>query len=173
MSFILGVVVALFLVLCVHASMRRWSALGMSPATTMICPATSSLGVLRVARPTDQLDRISHMYQTGLGLSSLYSFKDHDGFDGVILGQPGWCYHLEFTHHKEGGPVGRAPTQDHLIALYLPDVQQWTSRCDAMISAGFHKVASYNPYWDVHGATFEDVDGYRVVLQNEAWAVDV
>jgi len=26
------------------------------------------------------------------------------------------------------------------------------------------------PYWDAHGRTFEDLDGYRVVLQNAAWA---
>jgi hypothetical protein len=30
-------------------------------------------------------------------------------------------------------------------------------------------VQSFNPYWDQHGKTFEDPDGYRVVLQNAAW----
>ena len=38
-----------------------------------------------------------------------------------------------------------------------------------MAAAGFRPVASYNPYWDRSGRTFEDVDGYRVVLENEAW----
>ncbi|ECG3432622.1 VOC family protein, partial [Salmonella enterica subsp. enterica serovar Oranienburg] len=27
-----------------------------------------------------------------------------------------------------------------------------------------------NPYWDVNGKTFVDRDGYRVVMQNKAWA---
>jgi len=27
-----------------------------------------------------------------------------------------------------------------------------------------------NPYWKRNGRTFEDVDGYRVVLQNGTWA---
>lgn len=38
-----------------------------------------------------------------------------------------------------------------------------------MISAGFQEVSSYNPYWDLQGRTFEDIDGYRVVLRNATW----
>jgi hypothetical protein len=34
---------------------------------------------------------------------------------------------------------------------------------------GYEPVKSYNPYWDRKGKTFEDVDGYRVVLQNSTW----
>jgi hypothetical protein len=35
-----------------------------------------------------------------------------------------------------------------------------------MTEAGFRQVASFNPYWDRRGRTYEDHDGYRVVLQN-------
>lgn len=35
--------------------------------------------------------------------------------------------------------------------------------------AGFIAVRSYNSYWDAAGRTFEDADGYRVVLQNADW----
>ena len=38
-----------------------------------------------------------------------------------------------------------------------------------MIEAGFRPVPSYNPYWDQYGKTFEDPDGYRVVLANRTW----
>jgi hypothetical protein len=38
-----------------------------------------------------------------------------------------------------------------------------------MVAAGFRGVPSYNPYWDGHGRTFEDLDGYRVVLQHSDW----
>jgi len=30
-------------------------------------------------------------------------------------------------------------------------------------------VPSFNPYWDRDGVTFEDPDGYRVVVQRAAW----
>jgi hypothetical protein len=34
---------------------------------------------------------------------------------------------------------------------------------------GNEPTASFNPYWDRQGVTFEDPDGYRVVLQNATW----
>ena len=39
---------------------------------------------MRVARPTDNLEVISKMYSEGLGFDVIGSFKDHEGFDGVI-----------------------------------------------------------------------------------------
>lgn len=53
--------------------------------------------------------------------------------------------------------------------FYLPDKDEWEETCERMIAAGFKEVGSYNPFWDIEGKTFEDVDGYRVVLQNTAW----
>lgn len=123
---------------------------------------------LRVARPTDQLDAIRAMYEQGLGFEVLGHFTDHVGFDGVMLGHAGSGYHLEFTHHR-GHAAGRAPTRDNLLVFYIPDEQEWSSRCAHMLAAGFAEVPSYNPYWDRAGRTFEDLDGYRVVLQNAAW----
>lgn len=105
------------------------------------------------------------MYVEGLGLVVLGGFEDHEGFDGVMLGEPGGAWHLEFTHHR-GTRVGRAPTEDHLLVLYVPDGVEWERRSRQMEVGGFRAVGSYNPYWDRHGRTFEDLDGYRVVLVN-------
>lgn len=123
---------------------------------------------LRVARPTDRLDDVVRFYTDGLGLQILYQFENHDGFDGVMVGIPGESYHLEFTHHR-GHSVGRAPTQDHLIVFYLPDQQEWQQTVERIKSIGNKPVTSYNPYWDKKGVTFEDPDGYRIVLQNASW----
>ncbi len=38
-----------------------------------------------------------------------------------------------------------------------------------MKAVGFEPVRSLNPYWDVRGRTFEDPDGYRVVLECADW----
>ena len=51
----------------------------------------------------------------------------------------------------------------------MPDRLEWEARCARMVAAGFRGVSSANPYWDVRGRTFEDLDGYHVVLQNSAW----
>ena len=121
-----------------------------------------------VAWPTDNLAAIAEMYAKVLGFDVLAEFEDHCGFDGVILGHPKQPYHIEFTSQR-GHEVGKAPTQDHLLVFYIPDKDEWESSCAEMISAGFREAPSYNPYWDLLGRTFEDIDGYPVVLQNAAW----
>ena len=123
---------------------------------------------LRIARPTDNLAALTKMYVAGLGFTLLGEFDEHDGFSGSMIGHPQHNYHLEFTHHA-GHSVGKAPTQDNLLVFYLPDPAQWAAACKNMLEAGFVAVSSYNPYWDVAGKTFEDIDGYRVVLQNREW----
>jgi hypothetical protein len=123
--------------------------------------------VLRVARPTDHLDEVVRFYTEGIGLVVLGSFMDHDGFDGVMLGIPDASYHLEFTR-KRGHAAGRAPTQDNLLVFYISDKQEWLQATERMSAAGYQPVASFNPYWDVYGQTYEDPDGYRVVIQNQS-----
>ncbi|SRR5258706_8202299 len=123
---------------------------------------------LRVARPTDNLQVIANMYEHGLRLQVLTRFENHEGFDGIVLGNKEMPYHFEFTHHHDHS-VGRAPTQDNLLVFYISDKNKWNECCKQMLTAGFKQVNSYNPYWDKSGRTFEDVDGYRVVIENSAW----
>ena len=123
---------------------------------------------LRIARPTDDIDALLPFYRDGLGLEVLAHFEDHAGFDGVMLGRPGAPYHFEFTH-QHGHVAGRAPTRDNLVVFYLPERAEWQAAVARMRGAGFEPVPSWNPYWDVSGATFEDADGYRVVLQHARW----
>ncbi|MEO7095536.1 MAG: VOC family protein [Polyangiales bacterium] len=123
---------------------------------------------LRVARPTENLSEVLRFYRDGLGLEVIGSFDDHEGIDGVMLGRAGLAWHLEFTFHR-GHPGGRAPSQDNLLVFYLPDAADWQRAVDRMKATGYAPSKSANPYWDVAGLTFEDVDGYRVVLQRAAW----
>jgi catechol 2,3-dioxygenase-like lactoylglutathione lyase family enzyme len=123
---------------------------------------------LRVARPTDDLAAVVRFYRDALGFEVLAEFRDHDGFDGVMLGHPAAAYHLEFTR-KAGHPAGRSPTPDNLLVFYLPDAADWRAAVERMEQAGHRPVPAFNPYWDRHGKTFEDPDGYRVVLQHASW----
>jgi catechol 2,3-dioxygenase-like lactoylglutathione lyase family enzyme len=122
--------------------------------------------VLRVARPTDNLENVTRFYRDGLGFTVLFRFENHAGFDGVMLGLPGAPYHLEFTK-AHAGSAGRAPSKDHLLVFYLPDATQWRAAVARFAHAGYDPVAPFNPYWQQYGATFEDPDGYRVVLQRQ------
>ena len=111
---------------------------------------------VRIARPTDQLDKITHFYCKGLG------------FDRIMLSLPDTEYHLEFTH--EHGPiVGRAPTRENLIVFYIPEMEQCQTVINRLISFGYQPIQSHNPYCNKNGVTFEDPDGYIVIIQNDAW----
>lgn len=124
--------------------------------------------ILRVARPTNDVDRVADFYTAGLGFAVLARFEDHDGFDGIIVGRTGCQWHLEFTH-QHGVSVEDAPTKEHLLVLYLPDRDEWSAAVAGLHAFGATPVTSENPWWDHHGITFEDPDGYRIVLQNAAW----
>ena len=108
------------------------------------------------------------MYCSGLGLQIVGSFKDHNGFDGLMLGRSGAGWHLELTFCR-AHPLRPNPSDEDLLVLYIPDCEVWKECCGHMLDAGFHKVASFNPYWDAAGCTFADPDGYRTVLQNDGW----
>lgn len=123
---------------------------------------------LRLARPVSDLPRSIEMYCRGLGLHLLGSFDNHAGFDGAMLGHPGASYHFEFTSSRRGA-VKPSPTPEDLAAFYVPVHADWTAACDSMRKAGFASVPPHNPYWLANGCTFEDPDGYRVVLQNSSW----
>lgn len=121
--------------------------------------------VMRVARPTDNLEEITKMYTEGLGFEVIGRFDNHANFSGRIVGHPKHHFHLEFiTHLAE--KAGRAPTLDNLLIFYLPDSSDYKEAIDRISKSEFKKVKSFNPYWENGGQTFEDIDGYRVVISN-------
>ncbi|MEM7558112.1 MAG: VOC family protein [Planctomycetota bacterium] len=125
---------------------------------------------LRVARPTDDLDALIAFYTEALGFEKLGEFRGHEGFDGVMLGHPELPYHLEFTHAR-GHQAGRAPTQENLLVFYFADKSSWHGVIDRIENFGASPVKSFNPYWDRCGRTYEDPDGYRIVVHNGPWPI--
>jgi catechol 2,3-dioxygenase-like lactoylglutathione lyase family enzyme len=126
--------------------------------------------VLRIARPTCDFEPLRRFYGDGLGFQLLASFDDHTGFDGWILGHPQAAYHLEFTRHPAVQAV-RAPTHEHQLVFYMPEHAQWQAAVARMQAAGCAEVEPFNPWWARGGASFEDADGYRVVLFNGEWTL--
>ena len=119
--------------------------------------------VLRIGRPTDNLEAITKMYKEGLGFEVIGGFDDHGDFSGRMLGHPDHAYHLEFTTHAKE-KAGRAPSREHLLVFYLPDPDEYKSAIERISNSDFVEVVSFNPYWEGGGKTFEDLDGYRVVI---------
>ena len=120
---------------------------------------------VRIARPTDRLEEVVRFYHVGLGLPIIGSFAGHRGYDGVMVGLPGRRYHLEFTHLAGGSPCP-APTKDNLLVFYMPDRADLEEVVVRLQGLGYFPTAPENPYWEEHGVTIEDPDGWRIVLMN-------
>jgi catechol 2,3-dioxygenase-like lactoylglutathione lyase family enzyme len=128
-------------------------------------PEDLPVAQVRVARPTARLREVAAFYRDGLGLEEIGSFAGHSGYSGVMLGLPGHSYHLEFTEHEEGSPCP-APTKDNLLVFYIPNRNAIDRLALRLSRLGYHPVMPENPYWREKGLTFEDPDGWRVVLMN-------
>jgi catechol 2,3-dioxygenase-like lactoylglutathione lyase family enzyme len=119
---------------------------------------------VRFARHTEKLDEVVAFYRDGVGLPEVGRFEDHDGYRGVFLDLPGTAAHLELT--AGGAHPAPEPHPESLLVLYLGDeeaVRAVAARLDT------ETVAPANPYWAEHGLTFEDPDGFRIVLVPERW----
>ena len=119
---------------------------------------------LRVARHTERLQELVAFYRDGIGLTEIGGFRDHAGYDGVFLAVPGADAHLELT--AGGGRGAPAPHPESLLVFYLGDDN---SVRVAAARLGVDPVPPANPYWAEHGVTFQDPDGFRVVLVPECW----
>ncbi len=128
-------------------------------------PSGIKVAEVRIVRPTDKLEEIKKLYGEGLGLPVVGSFKEHDGYTGIMFGLPESDYHLEFTSHLNGSPCP-APTKDNLLIFYLPENNDIKKIKAKLSTLGFNPVPPENPYWKEKGITVEDPDGWRIVLMN-------
>jgi catechol 2,3-dioxygenase-like lactoylglutathione lyase family enzyme len=119
---------------------------------------------LRVARHTERLEEVVRFYRDGIGLTEVGGFRDHDGYDGVFLAVPGTGAHLELTRGGDRGAP--SPHPESLLVFYLGDSEAVET---VALRLGVDPVPPANPYWGKHGTTFEDPDGFRVVLVPEHW----
>jgi hypothetical protein len=129
--------------------------------------AEVSLSAIRVARPTVELDRIRSFYEHVVGLPLLWSFADHDGFDGAIFGLLDEGAQLELVRSPHGDVP--APTNEDALVLYHGAGGAGAELIDRLRRAGAVEVTAddttLNPYWPRQGARcFIDPDGYRLIV---------
>jgi hypothetical protein len=117
---------------------------------------------LRIARHTTDLNRIIDFYGRIAGLKVLGEFKDHHDYSGVFMGIPGENWHIEFTVSKT--PPEHKPDDDDLFVFYAASLEEFASLKKRFVKNNVKAVKPRNPYWEKNGITFEDPDGYRVVI---------
>jgi catechol 2,3-dioxygenase-like lactoylglutathione lyase family enzyme len=117
---------------------------------------------IRIARATRQLESMTRFYREGLGFALAEEFTGHAGYSGVILAMRDGV-ELELTTHERGRIVAR-PDGDDLLVLYLPSASHVDFIRGRLESLGHLSVEPLNPYWLDRSVTFEDPDGWRIVL---------
>jgi|JI9StandDraft_1071089.scaffolds.fasta_scaffold05409_8 catechol 2,3-dioxygenase-like lactoylglutathione lyase family enzyme len=117
----------------------------------------------RIARPTSQLHKIKTFYCEVLGFPLIGHFEGHDGYDGLMVGIPNEKYHLEFTQHAKQSDLPK-PTRENLLVFYFEDDTSYLAANQRLQVSGYQPVAPENPYWADKSFTYEDQDGWRIVL---------
>jgi len=117
---------------------------------------------VRIARHTTDLNHIIDFYGRILGLKVLGEFRDHHGYSGIFMGMPGQNWHLEFTISATA-PVHQ-PDGDDLLVFYASSLEEFAAMKTRFVKNQVKQVRPLNPYWAKNGITFEDPDGYRVVI---------
>ncbi|GGT21339.1 MULTISPECIES: VOC family protein [Streptomyces] len=126
---------------------------------------------VRVARPSRDLAAAERFYVDGLGLEVLWrSAAERAGeHDLLMLGPAGGGWHFELTRDP-ADPVEPTPTADDLFVVYLGRPVD-ESLVERLTAHGGTRVQAHNPYWDEHGVTCADPDGYRLVLCSRTWSL--
>jgi hypothetical protein len=120
----------------------------------------------RVARHTTSLQAIIDFYTQNLALEVLGSFEQHSDYDGVFSGKKGLDWHLEFTVSPEAPE--HHPDEDDLLVFYMQNLEEF-NRIKANFDLHKHTPAvAKNSYWEEHGLTYLDPDGFRVVVVRPA-----
>ena len=120
----------------------------------------------RVARHTSNIEKIREFYTELIGLKVLYEFN-HDGYRGIMLGKKSHDWHLEFTvSNKE---PNHSFDEDDVLVFYFSEDKKYIEILERFKFAMIDPVKSSNPYWDIHGRTFVDPDGHRVVICHKEW----
>jgi catechol 2,3-dioxygenase-like lactoylglutathione lyase family enzyme len=120
--------------------------------------------VLRVARHTNDLEKLENFYVNILGFERLGGFQNHNSYDGVFIGKSGLDWHFEFTQSEE--KANHTFDEDDVIVLYSETILEYNLLLDRLIANSISIITSKNPYWNENGKMFLDPDGYRIVVSN-------
>lgn len=118
----------------------------------------------RVARHTNNLDKIKTFYTTVLDFEVLGSFTNHDSYDGLFLGKSNLDWHLEFTTSNE--IIEFNYNEDDILVFYPNTILEYNHLIENILSNSTELITSKNTYWNLNGKMFLDPDGYRIVISN-------
>lgn len=117
---------------------------------------------LRVARHTNDLERIEKFYVDILGFERLGGFQNHNNYDGVFIGKSGLDWHFEFT--QSDSKAKHTFDEEDVIVLYPKTISDYNELENKLVRNNISTIAAINPFWNENGKMFQDPDGYRIVI---------
>ncbi|MEN2403121.1 VOC family protein [Flavobacterium sp. MC2016-06] len=117
---------------------------------------------LRVARHTDDLEKIENFYVNILGFERLGGFENHHNYDGLFIGKSGLDWHFEFT--KSDIKAKHIFDEDDVIVLYPKSILDYNELINTILRNNISTITASNPYWNENGKMVQDPDGYRIVI---------
>jgi hypothetical protein len=117
---------------------------------------------IRLARHTADLQRLETFYTKVIGLQKLGGFQNHNGYNGIFLGQQNLSWHLEFTSSGDA-PVSRFDDDD-LLVFYVNSVIEFDEIRNSILKQNIPAIVPKNPYWQSNGFMIADPDGYKIVF---------
>jgi len=120
--------------------------------------------ILRIARHTNNLERIKSFYTRILGLELLGSFENHSNYNGIFIGKPNLDWHLEFTQSED--KANHNFDEDDILVLYPETVLEYDTLITTISENNITFISAKNPYWNQNGKMFLDPDGARIVISN-------
>jgi catechol 2,3-dioxygenase-like lactoylglutathione lyase family enzyme len=119
---------------------------------------------LRVARHTDNLEKIEAFYINILGFERLGGFQKHNNYDGVFIGKSGLDWHFEFTQSQS--KASHTFDEDDVMVLYPKTISEYDTLIKRLIDNDIFFITSKNPFWNENGKMFLDPDGFRIVVSD-------
>jgi len=119
---------------------------------------------LRIARHTNNLEKMEDFYVNILGFERLGGFQNHNKYDGVFIGKSDLDWHFEFTKSEE--KANHTFDEDDIVVLYPATISEYTIFINRLIDNNISFITSKNPFWNYNGKMFLDPDGFRIVISD-------
>lgn len=117
---------------------------------------------LRIARHTDNLDEIKEFYSQIMGLEVLFSFENHNDYNGVFIGKSGQSWHLEFTSSKD--KANHKFDEEDFLVFYPREQEEYNEIIRRIETHNIQRLKPKNPFWVDNGVLIHDPDGHGVIV---------
>ena len=92
----------------------------------------------------------------------LFSFENHNDYNGVFIGKSGQGWHLEFTSSKD--TANHKFDEEDLLVFYPKERDEYDEIIRRIETHNIQQLQPKNPFWVDNGVLIHDPDGYGVIV---------